>query len=105
MTNVYEYITDKSYLKIPIVGNNYTGYKIKKEDNNIKLIFDTKNKNDKNAIKVVSIKNDKSYDIGFVSRNKTYLVKNLIDKLKFITIIKRVITDDIVYYYLIYIKI
>ena len=102
MVNALHYINNDSYIKISLVGNNYTGNKITKKDINVKLVFDKKNKHDKNAIKVVSIKNNKSYDIGFISKEKTYLVKNLFNRLKFITIIKRVITNDIVYYYLIY---
>lgn len=104
MSDAYNYINNKDYLKIPLVGNNYTNNKITNRDIDIRLIFDTKNKYDKNAIRVVSHKNNKSYDIGFVSKEKTFLVKNLFNKLEFINIIKRIISPKITYYYLIYKK-
>ena len=102
MSDAYTYINNVKYIKIPLVGNNYCESKITNRDINIKLIFDSKNKYDKNAIKVVSIKNNKLYHIGFVAKDKTYLVKNIFNRLEFITIIKKVINSNTIYYYLIY---
>uniref|UniRef100_A0A6C0IW13 HIRAN domain-containing protein n=1 Tax=viral metagenome TaxID=1070528 RepID=A0A6C0IW13_9ZZZZ len=104
MSDAYNYINNKDYLKIPLVGNNYTDNKITNRDIDIRLIFDTKNKYDKNAIRVVSVKNNKLYNIGFVSKDRTFLIKNLFNKLEFISIIKRTISAHTTYYYLIYKK-
>jgi len=104
MTIAYDYINNNNYVKLPLVGNHYTGYKITNKDTDINLIYDIKNKYDKNAIKVISIKNTKKYNIGFISKDKTYLVKNIYNKLKFITIIKRIINSQTIYYYLIFKK-
>ena len=56
---------------------------------------------DKNALKVISIRKDTKYLLGYIIKDKIPYVNSLLDKLKFITLIKKNNNKNI-YYYLVF---
>jgi hypothetical protein len=101
--DIDQLLNRSDYIKIPLVGNKYTGNKITQQDTSIILNYDTSNKYDKNAIKVISIKNNREYELGYIIKDKTNFIRKNINKLCFKIIIKRRELDKN-YYYLIYQK-
>jgi hypothetical protein len=86
---------------VPLVGNTYCRKNPSSKDTNIKLVFDRNNKFDKNAIKVLSIRDDIELEIGYIIKQKTIFLKKIIDEIRFKVIIKKTKCSKI-YYYLIF---
>lgn len=74
--------------KINIVGNIYQENKPSKNDKNIKLIEESNNTYDKNAIAIYSIQKNKVKKLGYVPKNETWFVKKYIKSIKIYGITK-----------------
>ena len=61
-------------MKINLVGNSYQKSKPTKKDINIKFVKENDNVYDKNAISVISIRDDKIKKLGYVDKNETWLI-------------------------------
>lgn len=101
MMNIVDIINNDGYIKVPLVGNKYCNKKPSKNDVNIQVIKDINNSNDKNALKVISVRKDIKYLLGYIIKDKIPYVNSLLDKLKFITLIKKNNNKNI-YYYLVF---
>lgn len=91
----------KQYKICYLVGNQYCDKKPCKLDIMIKMVPDTQNIYDNNAIKVVSIVNDKEYKLGYVSKFHNENILNKINHVKVFKILKFKKGDNI-YYHILY---
>ena len=101
--NLEEILKDKKFIKIPLVGNKFTGNKITSKDLNIIFELDNDNIYDKNAVKVFSKYNSRIKHIGFISKEKNIFWRKNKHILKFNCLIKKTVSEN-KYYYLIFEK-
>ena len=76
------------YEIVYLVGNQYCENKPSKLDNNIQFIPEKNNLYDPDAIKVVSIRDNKEYKLGYIGKLYTEKIKNNLDKIKIYKILK-----------------
>jgi len=94
-------LLDKNYIKIPLVGNQYCSKRPSSNDTIIALEDEPNNSYDRNAIKVISIRNSKKIKLGYVIGHETEYVKKYRDNMEFVTIIVKN-QDGKRYYILVY---
>lgn len=95
----------EDYIIVPLVGNKYCKKRPSNNDKIIALVPED-NKHDKNAIKVISVRKGKQIKLGYIIKNKTIFIKNMLNSLKFITFItKENKSENKLYYYLVLFKI
>lgn len=104
MLNIEDILADtKKFVSIPLVGNKYCKKKPTNNDKNIKIIKEIDNIYDSNALKVVSKRNDIEHDLGYIIKDKIDFVNLNLNKLKFLTILKKNNKKmNSIYYYLIF---
>ena len=85
--NIQKFLTDDNYIKFSLVGNSYCSKR--------------PSSNDKNAIKVLSVRNDTKHLLGYIAKHQNCYFKKIIKRIKFVTIIKQTLEDS-KYYFLIY---
>ena len=95
-------LNNESYIKIPLVGNRYCSKKPSSNDTIIALVDEPENEYDKNAIRVISIRDSKKVKLGYVISDMTKYVKKHRNKMEFVTIIVKK-QDDKKYYILVFI--
>lgn len=94
----------KDYIIVPLVGNKYCKKKPSNSDKIIALVPED-NKYDKNAIKVISLRNGKQIKLGYIIKNRALFIKNMLNSLKFITFLtKKDKSENKLYYYLVLFK-
>ena len=98
-----KYLNSDKYCLYTLVGNKYCQKKPSGNDKKIKLIYEKNNPFDKNAIKIVSIRDDISYHLGYIEKTQTLKLKTRVKnkEIKFKAFIKKTgEIDD--YYYLLF---
>ena len=95
-----KFLDNKQYLLIRLVGNQYCKKTPSSRDTRLKFKYEKDNPHDSNAIKVFSIRDDESKDLGYVEKNKNVYLKSLIKQkiVKYKMIIKKLEYDEIYYY-------
>jgi hypothetical protein len=91
------------YHIVYLVGNQYCDTKPSKEHTNIKFVSEEDNKYDKNAIKVISIRDGKEYKLGYIGKEYTNIIKNLMKRIKIFRILKvKNENNELPYYHILY---
>tara|TARA_B100001093_G_scaffold441931_1_gene443376 strand:- start:664 stop:981 length:318 start_codon:yes stop_codon:yes gene_type:complete len=96
-------LVKKSNFIIPLVGNKFFKNKPSKKDTKILLIPDPKNKHDPNAVAVYSRRGETLLQLGFIIKDKCKLVKEHLEVIKNIKLVRSVEKNDenLYYYYLV----
>lgn len=102
MTEIKKIVADSNFI-IPMVGNKFFNNKPIKKDKNILLIPDPKNKYDPNAIGVYSKRDTSLIQLGFVIKDKCSIIKENLDNISNIKLIRSIEKNDenLYYYYLV----
>ena len=102
MSDISNIIKNSNFI-IPLVGNKFFKNKPSKKDIDILLIPDPKNKHDPNAIGVYSRRGEKLLQLGFIIKDKCKLVKNNLEKIKNIKLVRSTEknNENLYYYYLV----
>ena len=100
--SIKKIINLNDYNILYLVGNQYCQNKPCKLDKNIKFIPEPENKYDPNAIKVVSIRNNKEYKLGYVGKLYTDKIRENINRIKVYRILKKKNGTENPYYHILY---
>ena len=73
--NIQKFLTDDNYIKFSLVGNSYCSKRPSSNDKNIEIVFDNTNHYDKNAIKVLSVRNDTKHLLGYIAKHQNCYFK------------------------------
>lgn len=97
-------LSTKKYKILYLVGNQYCERKPTMNDTNVILEFEKDNIYDPNAIRIVSIINNKKIKLGYISKDYTNQFKSIINKIKIehILKVKNQDTHHNSYYHLLY---
>jgi hypothetical protein len=98
-----KYLNSSEYCLFSLVGNKYCQKKPSGNDKKIKLIYEKNNPFDKNAIKIVSIRDDIYYHLGYIDKAQTHQLKIKVKnkEIKFKAFIRKM--DNVQdYYYLLF---
>ena len=91
------------YCMVYLVGNKYCDVIPSKEDKDIKFVSEEDNKYDKNAIKVISIRNGVEYKLGYIGQNYAGNIKKIMNKIKIYKIMKvKNENNELPYYHILY---
>lgn len=95
-------INIKDYEVVYLVGNQYCENKPCKKDKEIRFVPENDNIHDPNAVKVLSIRDNKEYKLGYIGKLYTEKIRKNINRIKIYKILKRNNGTENPYYHILY---
>ena len=95
-------ININDYQIVYLVGNQYCEHKPCKLDKVIKFVPEPDNIHDKDAIKVVSIRDGKEYKLGYIGKLYTEKIMKNLNRIKIYKILKKKNDTEYPYYHILY---
>lgn len=97
-----EIVNIDDYEMVYLVGNQYCEHKPSKKDKDIRFIPEDNNMHDSNAVKVLSIRDNKEYKLGYIGKLYTEKIRENINKIKIYKILKKNNGTENPYYHILY---